>query len=138
MYTLSTLSVTLNVSISSVSVSMVEVYNDNIIDLLEDNNNKSAQNDNKKIRVRKTSKGTEITGVNSIEVSNSCDVLATFSKGKKARSVASTKMNIQSSRSHMILWVTLHAFNTMNGLCFTYEIYLNFYISFNDYYFFRS
>ncbi|KAL9547536.1 hypothetical protein PS6_007092 [Mucor atramentarius] len=86
----------------SVKVSFLELYNEDIIDLLNTNNK------NASITIRENANG-NITwsGVQEELIQGSADLLSCLSRGSIARTTASTDMNASSSRSHAIFSVSL-------------------------------
>lgn len=86
----------------SVKVSFLELYNEDIIDLL------SANNKNASITIRENANG-DITwsGVQEELIQGAADLLSCLSRGSTARTTASTDMNASSSRSHAIFSVSL-------------------------------
>ncbi|OAD02129.1 hypothetical protein MUCCIDRAFT_153275 [Mucor lusitanicus CBS 277.49] len=85
-----------------VKVSFLELYNEDIIDLL------SANNKNAAITIRENANG-NITwsGVQEEPIQGAADLLSCLSRGSTARTTASTDMNASSSRSHAIFSVSL-------------------------------
>ncbi|GAN04848.1 kinesin, motor region protein [Mucor ambiguus] len=86
----------------SVEVSFLELYNEDIIDLL------SVNNKNASITIRENANG-NITwsGVQEERIQGAADLLSCLSRGSTARTTASTDMNASSSRSHAIFSVSL-------------------------------
>jgi len=79
----------------TIKVSYIEIYLENIRDLLD------PANDNLKIRESKA-KGIYIQGVTSPYVGSSDEILGLMEEGGIARACASTRMNDTSSRSHAV------------------------------------
>ncbi|KAK4510106.1 uncharacterized protein ATC70_006277 [Mucor velutinosus] len=86
----------------SVKVSFLELYNEDIIDLLNTNTK------NASITIRENANG-NITwsGVQEEPIQGAADLLSCLSRGSTARTTASTDMNASSSRSHAIFSVSL-------------------------------
>ncbi|XP_030072175.1 kinesin-like protein klp-3 [Microcaecilia unicolor] len=84
-------------------ISMLEIYNETIKDLLSKNPSNS-------LEIRTQGKSVMVPGLTEIEVSTEADIKETIALGEKIRTVASTKMNTESSRSHLM--VTLHVNGT--------------------------
>ncbi|PKY45979.1 kinesin-domain-containing protein, partial [Rhizophagus irregularis] len=87
-----------------VYVSFLELYNEDLIDLL----NPQSRENNKKgkcdlIMIREDTNGQIYwTGVKEVQVSDPDELLSQLQKGSLCRTVASTDMNMVSSRSHAI------------------------------------
>ncbi|XP_076752160.1 kinesin-like protein Klp61F [Xylocopa sonorina] len=93
-----------------VRVSFLELYNEEIIDLL------SSSDDTTKIKVYEdpTKKGAVIIhGVEEVPIYNKIEVFKILQKGSEKRQTAATLMNANSSRSHTIFSVTVHIKETM-------------------------
>lgn len=67
---------------------MLEIYNENICDLL-------SQNGNKQLEIRSQGKAVTVPGLTEIEVFTEADIKNTILFGEKNRTVASTKMNTE-------------------------------------------
>lgn len=92
-----------------VSVSLLEVYNEEIRDLLVDPRSAG------KLEVKQGEFGNHVPGLSVVPVANLDDVLELFVVGDKNRSSATTNMNEHSSRSHMILTITVLSENVSSG-----------------------
>ncbi|KAH7638489.1 hypothetical protein HUG17_2522 [Dermatophagoides farinae] len=80
----------------SISTQFIEIYNDEIIDLL-------AENRNKRNRIRiMDDEGIVLLGVESKSVSTSDDTMHCLKSGSLFRTTGATLMNAESSRSHAI------------------------------------
>ncbi|KAJ6397541.1 hypothetical protein OIU77_018535 [Salix suchowensis] len=91
-------------------VSMMEVYNEKIRDLLIESSNQPP----KKLEIKQTAEGTqEVPGLVETRVTGTEDVW--HKSGSRARSVGSTSANELSSRSHCLLRVTVKGENLING-----------------------
>lgn len=85
----------------AVEVTYLEIYNENVKDLL------NAKGMDKTLRVRQHPKfGVYVEGLTKWTVSTEAEIIKLLDDGGSVRSVAATKMNATSSRSHAIL--TLH------------------------------
>ncbi|KAL0692381.1 hypothetical protein Bca4012_059561 [Brassica carinata] len=94
------------------SVSMLEVYNEKIRDLLVDNSSHPP----KKLEVKQSAEGTqEVPGLVEAQVFKTEEVWDLLKRGYCVRSVGSTSANEQSSRSHCLLRVTVKGENLING-----------------------
>mmetsp|Transcript_31054 Transcript_31054/g.71031 ORF Transcript_31054/g.71031 Transcript_31054/m.71031 type:complete len:686 (+) Transcript_31054:59-2116(+) len=82
-------------------VSIVEIYNDEIKDLL------SIEDERKKLQVRQGKEGrqVEVPGLTTQPVTNAQEVQDLLDLGQKNRSVAATDMNAHSSRSHLLVQI---------------------------------
>ncbi|CAO0790906.1 unnamed protein product [Mucor circinelloides] len=88
----------------SVKVSFVEIYNEELIDLL----NSAHPSEKPPVTIREDTKGHIYwTGVKEVTVHNTDDVLYFLQQGTENRATGSTDMNEKSSRSHAIFSVTL-------------------------------
>ncbi|KAG5244832.1 kinesin protein [Salix suchowensis] len=93
-------------------VSMMEVYNEKIRDLLIESSNQPP----KKLEIKQTAEGTqEVPGLVETQVTGTEDVWDLLKSGSRARSVGSTSANELSSRSHCLLRVTVKGENLING-----------------------
>ncbi|XP_053378155.1 kinesin-like protein klp-3 isoform X3 [Mercenaria mercenaria] len=81
------------------TVSLVEIYNETIQDLLT--------SDAKTLELRTAGNKVQIPGLIETEIKNLDDVRKVMAMGDKNRSVASTKMNSTSSRSHLVLMLAV-------------------------------
>ncbi|XP_054802799.1 kinesin-like protein KIN-14S isoform X2 [Prosopis cineraria] len=93
-------------------VSMLEVYNEKIRDLLAENSDQPT----KKLEIKQAADGTqEVPGLVEARVYRIEDVWEMLKSGNKTRSVGSTNANELSSRSHCLLRVTVMGENLING-----------------------
>ncbi|KAI1728869.1 kinesin motor domain-containing protein [Ditylenchus destructor] len=88
----------------TVRVSYVEMYNEQIFDLLS--TSKSAQQESLRI-YDDNNKGVTIVGMEEITVKSRDEVYKILAKGAEKRRTASTLMNINSSRSHSVFTVNV-------------------------------
>jgi kinesin family protein 11 len=86
----------------SVKVSFLELYNEELIDLLGNSS------ENIKIFEDHGRKGVTVFGLEEVVVSNASDIFKVLDRGLKMRQTAETNMNKNSSRSHCIFSVTIH------------------------------
>lgn len=97
----------------SVRVSFLELYNEELFDLL------SPTEDASKIRIFEdaSKKGAVIIhGLEEVIVHNKTEVYKILEKGSERRQTAATLMNAQSSRSHTVFSITVHIKeNTVDG-----------------------
>ncbi|XP_060219302.1 kinesin-like protein KIN-14I [Lycium barbarum] len=93
-----------------ISVQMVEIYNEQVRDLL------TADGVNKKVEIRNSSqKGFNVPDANLVPVTSTSDVLNLMNLGHKNRAVSATAMNDRSSRSHSCLTVHVQGRNMASG-----------------------
>ncbi|KDP23518.1 hypothetical protein JCGZ_23351 [Jatropha curcas] len=96
----------------SLFVSMLEVYNEKIRDLLAENSNQPP----KKLEIKQAAEGTqEVPGLVEARVYGTEEVWDLLKSGSRARSVGSTIANELSSRSHCLLRVTVKGENLIDG-----------------------
>lgn len=110
----------------SVKISFVELYNEELRDLLAPElsapvgsaqpmglgNSKDAGQGGLKIFDDSTKKGVFIQGLEEAAVNNVADALALLTKGSHRRQIAATKFNDHSSRSHSVFSITVHTKET--------------------------
>lgn len=90
----------------SVRVSYVEIYNEELRDLLNDSNRRSSSGSS--LIIREDKKGAiSVDGLKEVAVKSLDQLMEVFNVGEKNKSVGSTKMNDRSSRSHAILKIIL-------------------------------
>uniref|UniRef100_A0A8D0L229 Kinesin family member 4A n=1 Tax=Sphenodon punctatus TaxID=8508 RepID=A0A8D0L229_SPHPU len=86
----------------TLKVSYLEIYNEDILDLLCSSRERSSQ-----ISIREDPKeGIKIVGLTERDVANAQDTVLCLEQGNNSRTVAATAMNSQSSRSHAIFTVS--------------------------------
>ena len=104
-----------------VTVSMLELYNDKLQDLLvpKKNSSSSADENSGELRIKlaehTVSGMVEVDGAKIERVTNSNELLDIFNRGSSGRASSSTKMNADSSRSHMITTVVISLRNRRSG-----------------------
>jgi kinesin family protein C1 len=93
--------------------SFVEVYNENLNDLL----GRAADIDNKKLKIHHDEKAlkTTISDITVVPLDSPESVLDALTTADKYRSVAATKANLRSSRSHSVFILSLVGSNTITG-----------------------
>ncbi|KAG1875275.1 P-loop containing nucleoside triphosphate hydrolase protein [Suillus tomentosus] len=109
----------------SVKISFVELYNEELRDLLASEMSapagstqpmgKGGPADNQaglKIFDDASKKGVFIQGLEEIPVKDAADALALLTKGSHRRQIAATKFNDHSSRSHSVFAITIHTKET--------------------------
>lgn len=96
----------------SVKVSMIEIYNDHVIDLLKDPFEPTP------LELRQNGEGNiVIPGLTSEPVESSQEVLEVFDRGSERRTTGATQMNETSSRSHLILIIEVTTDQTTGKWC---------------------
>eukprot|EP01083_Nonionella_stella_P150579 479905_1 len=83
----------------TVKVSYVEIYLEKLRDLLRPSS--------KNLRIREKKTGIYIEGVQEVYVGSEEEVLDLMERGSASRAIASTKMNLESSRSHSVFMLTV-------------------------------
>ncbi len=100
-----------------VKVSYMEIYMERIRDLLQ------PQNDNLPVHEEKN-RGVYVKGLMEIYVTSVQEVYEVMRRGGAARSVASTNMNAESSRSHSIFVITITQKNIETGSAKSGQLFL--------------
>jgi len=96
----------------SVRVYMLEIYNDQLIDLLENDKKKMG----KHLDIKKDAQGMVfVTGATIATAETKEDLAKIIEGGFKHRHVSSTKMNAESSRSHLVFSMLLESVNKTTG-----------------------
>ncbi|XP_075040606.1 chromosome-associated kinesin KIF4A [Mixophyes fleayi] len=86
------------------TVSYLEIYNEDILDLLYSSRDKTTP----PISIREDPKeGIKICGLTERDVKSALDMISCLEQGNSSRTVASTAMNSQSSRSHAIFTISI-------------------------------
>jgi hypothetical protein len=102
-----------------VQVQMFQLYRDNLEDLLYDRKQKKFNEnlpDLKIILAEHSSTGlVQVEGAVSMSAANANDVMKIFARGSAQRTTASTKMNAESSRSHLICSLVVQLTNRRTG-----------------------
>ncbi len=95
-----------------VTVNFLEVYNENIRDLLGENNNPDEYLDLREDPI----KGAVVAGITEVEVHNSDEIMQLLHRGNAKRSQAATAANEVSSRSHAVLQVAVDSRDRAPGV----------------------
>jgi kinesin family protein C2/C3 len=93
-----------------ISVSVLEIYNDTIRDLLDDSHSA------RKLDVMHHALGHWVPGLTIVNVTNPEEVFEIMRRGLQNRAVGVTNMNEHSSRSHCVMTVYAEGVNTATGL----------------------
>ncbi|KAJ1382149.1 P-loop containing nucleoside triphosphate hydrolase [Sesbania bispinosa] len=102
-----------------ISVSVLEVYNEQIRDLL------ATGPTSKRLEIKQDSGGFHhVPGVVEAKVDNIYDVWNVLQTGSNARAVGSNNVNEHSSRSHCMLCIMVRAKNLLNGECTKSKLWL--------------
>ncbi|XP_031564254.1 kinesin-like protein KIFC3 isoform X2 [Actinia tenebrosa] len=92
----------------SISISVMEIYNEMLRDLL-------SEDTSAKLDIKQGKDGLFVPGLQEVMVSNLQELNEVFQLGKQNRSTAFTDMNEHSSRSHALLCVTIIGVNRSTG-----------------------
>ncbi|XP_008286041.1 kinesin-like protein KIFC3 [Stegastes partitus] len=93
----------------TLKISMLEIYNDTLNDLL-------AKSPSASLDIRVQGKSVSVPGLTQVQVQTEADILNVMEMGEKNRKIASTKMNIQSSRSHLVVALEVEGSDEVSGL----------------------
>ncbi|XP_050695203.1 uncharacterized protein LOC126985012 isoform X1 [Eriocheir sinensis] len=94
------------------STFMMELYNDKLIDLLRP----PGSSENEKLDIKKDKKGSvHVQGATVRNVASAGDLTRAFQDGLTNRHTAATKMNVESSRSHLLIVVCLTITSKQTG-----------------------
>ncbi|KAI9315467.1 kinesin motor domain-containing protein [Dichotomocladium elegans] len=98
----------------SVKVSLIELYNEELRDLLGTSSN---GDDGRTLRIFEDQNGSGVIvqGMEESIVSNAMEAIAIMQRGNRNRSIAATRCNEKSSRSHCIFTLTAHIKETVPG-----------------------
>jgi kinesin family member C1 len=106
----------------SLSASFLEIYNEELKDLLVDAHGNSAECNRTKLAIKRSREGKSyVEGLSEIAIDSTDSVTgmeqleALMKVAARSRSVASTKMNAQSSRSHSVFMLNLRGYNGESG-----------------------
>ncbi|XP_057176336.1 uncharacterized protein si:dkey-96l17.6 isoform X1 [Triplophysa rosa] len=95
-----------------VSAYMLELYNDRLQDLFVN----PAEAFSKRIEIKRDRKGLMFAqGAETKEATSASELFALFEQGCANRHIAATKMNVESSRSHLIIGVMIESSSLTNG-----------------------
>eukprot|EP01059_Diplonema_ambulator_P003040 TRINITY_DN12695_c0_g1_i1.p1 TRINITY_DN12695_c0_g1~~TRINITY_DN12695_c0_g1_i1.p1 ORF type:complete len:941 (+),score=408.75 TRINITY_DN12695_c0_g1_i1:48-2870(+) len=102
----------------TVTVSYYEIYNEELIDLLRDKNDKG------KIRLEGTKETFKINGLVCVSLEGPARLLDLIQRGTSRRHIASTAMNDTSSRSHSVIQLNIVQNDTVFGNITTSQLNL--------------
>jgi kinesin family member C2/C3 len=94
------------------SLTMLEIYNETIRDLLISNDRDSKET---RLDIRHTADGSSVSGLTEISVSDAETVFQILERGRSNRAVGSHDLNEHSSRSHLILTIMCRRKDTIDG-----------------------
>eukprot|EP00752_Nemacystus_decipiens_P008634 g7710.t1 len=106
----------------TITLSILEIYNEHIRDLLIDN--AGGTGDQRKLEVRHGEQGNFVPGLTTVEVSTLDEVLRMLAVADKNRASACTNLNDHSSRSHLISSVNVRGVNRHTGATSTGRLHL--------------
>jgi kinesin family protein C2/C3 len=98
----------------SFRVSMLEIYNETVRDLLNPAVDEFKQP--KVLNIRTTDEGNIVQGLTEVIVNDEAEVFEAMGKGTVNRAVGSHSMNLHSSRSHLIVSVKVNGVDKHNGV----------------------
>lgn len=93
----------------TIGVSIMEVYNEKLIDLLQDSR------EDQNLAIHSGPQGTYVSGLTERTVASEADIQEAMTQGDRNRSTSSTKMNSDSSRSHLLLQIKLVGYNSITS-----------------------
>ncbi|XP_078731261.1 kinesin-like protein KIFC3 [Lampetra fluviatilis] len=92
----------------TLKISMLEIYNETVRDLL-------GKPGSGPLEVRGQARSVTVPGLTTSTVTSEDDIVRAMETAHKNRTVASTKMNIHSSRSHMLMTLSLEGVDVVSG-----------------------
>lgn len=95
-----------------ITVSLLEIYNEKFVDLLSD---LPVEQQECELRMHPKTKAGYVTNLTARPVTSVDDVIKTLADGEVNRSTAATKMNSVSSRSHLLLVMTIEGKDVITG-----------------------
>ncbi|XP_072290517.1 uncharacterized protein [Eucyclogobius newberryi] len=93
----------------TLKISMLEIYNETLNDLL-------SKNPSSALDLRVQGKSVSVPGLTQVQVRTETDILNAMETGEKNRKIAATKMNTQSSRSHLVVALEVEGSDEVSGL----------------------
>ena len=95
-----------------VELFMLELYIDDLQDLLAESKKSENKMKQPKLDIKKDPKGVvTVPGATVIEVTSAGQLMAAIEEGQKRRHVSSTQMNRESSRSHLVITICIETTN---------------------------
>ncbi|KAJ8960732.1 hypothetical protein NQ318_020024 [Aromia moschata] len=96
----------------AVFVSYIEIYNNNVYDLLDEPNGRSFQN---KILREDSQKNMYVNGVVEVEVKSAEEAFEVFNSGQRRKRMGYTVLNSESSRSHSVFNIRVVQLEQLEG-----------------------
>ncbi|CAN9498818.1 unnamed protein product [Ophioblennius macclurei] len=93
----------------TLKMSMLEIYNETLKDLL-------GKSPDAFLDIRVQGKSVVVPGLTQVQVQTEADILSIMEMGERNRKIASTKMNTQSSRSHLLVALEVEILDNVSGL----------------------
>ncbi|GIL86257.1 hypothetical protein Vretifemale_14633 [Volvox reticuliferus] len=90
---------------STVKVSFLELYNEELTDLLSFDD---AKDDKKALRLLEDRNGVVVQGLEEVSVKSAAEIYQVLDRGTAKRRTAETLLNKRSSRSHSVFSITIH------------------------------
>ncbi|CAH8476004.1 unnamed protein product [Schistosoma turkestanicum] len=94
-------------SLFAVFISLIEVYNNSIYDLLQDVSDLPGRNLTTRILREDSQRNVYVYGGVEVEVKSAEEALEVFCAGQKRRRIGQTALNVESSRSHCVFTIRL-------------------------------
>jgi len=108
-----------------ISVSMKEIYNEKIHDLLRDEQKSTKETkEEEELKIMNGDRGMYVQGLTQETVQTEEEVLKLFKRGNSNRSIGRTNMNEHSSRSHSLLSVEVEGENLIAGIKYFGKLHL--------------
>ena len=100
----------------AMKLSILEVYNETVVDLLDNASPPASGLDQRKgLEIRLGKQGVYVENLIEVDVTNQKDVIDLMTLGKSHRSVGSHDFNEHSSRSHLVLSITIETQNKIEN-----------------------
>lgn len=96
-------------TVFTLTMSMLEIYNETVYDLLSDSNKKE------KLDIRQTPDGNQAVGLVEVGITDMAKVAELMKAGQKNRAAGAHNMNEHSSRSHSIVTIQCRGKNMVDG-----------------------
>mmetsp|Transcript_26709 Transcript_26709/g.83667 ORF Transcript_26709/g.83667 Transcript_26709/m.83667 type:complete len:710 (+) Transcript_26709:541-2670(+) len=96
-------------------ISMMEIYNEQVRDLLETDADRERPGEPRRLDIRQTAKGNVVPGLTAMEVDDMGSIESLMARGAQNRAVGGHNMNERSSRSHSIVRLLVLGKNLHTG-----------------------